>query len=121
MDWLFRYADPSIDWNYAMITLMVRFVGVFVVMFVMQIALQVSAFAVRRLEWRQAGADGSAAEAAESVPVAVAQPSDIDEETAVAIGLALSVESRLAPPRPAGTSAWAVAGRLAQLDRLRRR
>ena len=120
MDWLFRYADPSIDWHYALITLTVRFVGVFVVMFVMQIALQVSAFAVRRLERWQAGRDGSAA-GAEPIPAAVAVPSDVDEEMVVAIGLALALESRLAPSRPAGTSAWAVAGRLAQLDRLRRR
>ena len=42
MDWLLQYADPSIDWGYASVTLIVRFIGVVVVMFVMQVALQVS-------------------------------------------------------------------------------
>ena len=55
-DWLFSGVLPEVSeqWNYAMITLVVRFIGVFVVMFIMQLALQASAGAVRLAEKRQA-------------------------------------------------------------------
>jgi hypothetical protein len=121
MDWLFRFADPSIEWSYAFITLMVRFIGVFVVMFVMQIALQVAAFAVRRIEGVQVDAGGPAAEPVRAAPPPAVLPSEVDEGTVAAIGLALALESRVAPPPAAGTSPWAAAGRLAQLDRRPRR
>ena len=117
MDWLFQYADPSIDWNYAMVTLVVRFIGVFVVMIVMMIALQASAKVVRRIERRRlaASADTPTASPPESGP----DPAPLDDATVAAIGLALALDA--APHSqtrdPGGPSAWAITGRLQQLTR----
>jgi hypothetical protein len=127
MDWLLTFADPTIDWNYAMVTLVVRFIGVFVVMFVMQVALQVSSYAVQRVESR--GAETAAAGGVAVPPPVVkagepAEPTPAvsDEATAAAIGLALALEMRAAASTAAGAapSSWAVAGRLTQLNRLPR-
>ncbi len=118
MDWLFAYARPDIDWNYALVTLTVRFAGVFVVMAVMQVALQAASFGVRMLERYHRRL------AVTPEPVAgdiLKDEAGIDEETAVAIGLALDLELRKAPgelpvPSRAG-SAWSMAGRMEQLGR----
>ena len=127
-DWLFTYTDPAIDWDYAMITLVVRFIGVFLVMGVMQVALQVSSRVVRRIESR---AEAAPAVAAAMVAATAAEPASthevadgLDALTAAAIGLALSLDQRsgsgatIAPV--ASASAWAAAGRLHQLNRLPR-
>ncbi len=126
MDWLFTFADPTIDWNYAMITLLVRFIGVFFVMAAMQIALQVSSRVIRRIEAPVGAAPAPAAGVASSAPseaatVAAAAEDGVDELTAAAIGLALALEAR--PPTgaaDAGTTSWAAAGRIQQLNRLPR-
>jgi len=123
MDWLFTYADPTIDWNYAMITLVVRFIGVFVVMGVMQVALQISSVAVRRYEARSEPMPAEApAPQVESPAAPIAADSGLDDATAAAIGTALEIEFRSAPavaPGQAGEggSAWASAGRWQQLNR----
>jgi hypothetical protein len=119
MDWLLRYSDPSIDWTYAMVTLVVRFIGVFIVMFVMQLALQASSRLLRVYERRGQVAPAPAADAA---PVAAHPPSAavIEDAELAAIALALSLEARPAPapfPQGEGPSPWAVAGRLQQLQR----
>ena len=142
MDWLFTYADPTIDWDYAMITLVVRFIGVFFVMFVMQVAMQLSARAVRYIEARgeavpagagaapvaaaagaSAPADESGAAAADGATIAAigAALQGADSTTAAAIGLALSLETHARPDTMSdSTSSWAAAGRLQQLTRLPR-
>ncbi len=115
MDWLLRFADPTIEWDYALITLTVRFVGVFVVMFVMQVALQASARLVQRIERRRKAL----------VAATLAAPTPFDEEaepdgaTAAAIGLALALEGRRPAPGVAasGSSSWAIAGRMQRLHR----
>ena len=122
MDWLFQYADPSVDWNYAMITLVIRFIGVFLVMIVMQVALQASARAVGYIDGR-----GRRAEPPGSSPPANAGPgspeSGLNDASVAAIGLALALEARPhRSPQPAarGPSAWALAGRIQRLtQRLR--
>lgn len=138
MDWLFAYARPDIDWNYAMITLAVRFIGVFVVMLAMQVALQVAARVVRWVEAEPVAipaATGTAAAVAGLTQAGVTAEVDgataaaitmalqgADEHTAAAIGVALALESRsrtTVDPRE-GTSSWAAAGRLQQLNRLTR-
>lgn len=129
MDWLLTFADPTIDWNYAMVTLVVRFIGVFIVMLVMQVALQISSVAVRRIEARQAAAAEVAAAPQPAAPAVVKAgepaeptPSLVDDATAAAIGLALALEAQASASSgtEAGPSSWAVAGRLAQLNRLPR-
>ena len=123
MDWLFTFADPTIDWDYAMITLVVRFIGVFFVMAAMQVALQVSSMVIRRIE---APAEVAAAATvvtapSDTPPAAAAVEEGVDELTAAAIGLALALESRpAAGASDATTTAWASAGRIQQLNRLPR-
>ena len=127
-DWLFTYTDPSIDWDYAMITLVVRFIGVFLVMGVMQVALQVSSRVVRRIESRAEAAPAAPAAVIAATAAGPESPNEVadgvDAVTAAAIGLALALEQRstsgttIAPV--ASTSAWAAAGRLHQLNRLPR-
>ncbi len=132
MDWLFRFADPTIDWNYAMVTLVVRFIGVFVVMIVMQIALQVAARVIRRVEAQPAAAvDTPAGSPAAGEPIT---DTGVDAATAAAVGLALqgaddreiaaialAMELEARPRTPIDpserTTAWASAGRLQQLAR----
>jgi len=145
MDWLLTYADPNLDWNYALSTLMVRFIGVFVVMFVMQIAMQASARAVRWWENREAPAPpaqvpatppatsrpaGAAGAAGAQEPIddatvaaAVLALSASDDAMVAAVAVALALEARPATRVEvvaAGPSPWAAAGRLQQLHRLPR-
>lgn len=124
MDWLFTFADPTIDWNYAMVTLLVRFIGVFFVMAVMQVALQISSRVVQRIEApaEQPAASPAAASAAAEAPAKPKVPADtLDDATVAAIGLALALESRpaatAAEPTSGASSAWAAAGRIHQLNR----
>jgi Na+-transporting methylmalonyl-CoA/oxaloacetate decarboxylase gamma subunit len=125
MDWLFTYADPNIDWDYAVLTLIVRFIGVFVVMIVMQVALQLSSAVLRRYEARPQPAPVVAAaidsQQDRSAATTAAVP-DLDDATAAAIGLALALETRAAvhttaASHGASSSAWAAAGRFQQLNR----
>jgi hypothetical protein len=120
MDWLFRYADPELDWGYALITLIVRFIGVFVVMLAMQVALQVAARAVGVIERRRRVADGARASVLPVAPVMPQEPTvDDDDATVAAIGLALALESGQGEGgAQGGPSAWGIAGRMAQMNRL---
>ncbi len=124
MDWLFTYADPNIDWNYASITLVVRFIGVFFVMGAMQVALQISSRIVQRIE---APSTATAVPVVAPVPVvtstahapAAAADDKVDDTTAAAIGMALALEARPAvsvSAEGAPGSPWASAGRIHQLQ-----
>ncbi|MFN2376794.1 MAG: hypothetical protein ABR538_09670 [Candidatus Binatia bacterium] len=129
MDWLFTYADPTIDWNYAMITLVVRFIGVFVVMAVVQIAMQTASKGIRIVETRaaQKAAGGAPAVAAPMMSLDISAIADgdaiLDGRTVAAIGLALSMEaeqktaaarrlSAASHPSGARASAWGLSARL---------
>lgn len=119
MDWLLRYADPSIDWNYAMVTLVVRFIGVFIVMAVVQVALQAASVVVRRIEAPDGREEAPALVSLELSAMA-AHEAELDGPAVAAIALALSLEEqqqaaarRSSSPAAAGKpSAWAMAGRL---------
>jgi hypothetical protein len=121
MDWLLQWADPGVDWSYAIITLIVRFAGVFAVMLVMQVVLALAARGVRMIEGRTPGA--SRPDDPAVTPAAWGEPAaGLSDGAVAAIGVALALERRgVAVPRPARASAWAMAGRLAQLDRAPRR
>lgn len=120
-DWLFTFTDPTIDWNYAMVTLVVRFIGVFVVMAFMQVALQISSRIVRQIEGRREAA------AAPHLAVPAGEPASthavveaVDVLTAAAIGTALALETGAATvgaTTEAAGSTWALAGRMRQLQR----
>ncbi|MBI5504758.1 MAG: hypothetical protein HY899_08135 [Deltaproteobacteria bacterium] len=123
MDWLLRYTDPSIDWSYATVTLIVRFIGVFVVMAVVQAALQIASAVIIRLESRGAAPATAPAHALVSLDLsAMAEhEAELDGSAMAAIGLALTLEAQqqVASSRIAGAeatahgpSAWALAGRM---------
>lgn len=129
MDWLFTYADPTIDWDYAMITLVVRFIGVFVVMAAVQVAMQSASRAIQAVESRTARRAVAATAVAAPAPMmsldvsAIADgDATLDGRTVAAIGLALSLEAEqkasaarrlTASPSPGGqASAWGLSGRL---------
>jgi hypothetical protein len=127
-DWLLSGVLPEVSeqWNYAMITLVVRFIGVFVVMFIMQVALQASASVVRLVEKRQAGTvqpNPNLAPVASAPIEAEAHPATaagLEDATIAAIGLALALESRQPSsiPPSAGPPAWSSPWRIRQLPRL---
>ena len=55
-----RRSDPDFDWNYALYTLIIRFVGIFIVLGVIQIIMQVSGrFFVRLDQKKKAQAQAS--------------------------------------------------------------
>lgn len=126
MDWLFTYTDPSIDWNYASVTLVVRFIGVFIVMALVQVALQAASHVIHRIESRPAAPSGSPVAApvmsSLNLPARSGHEDEFDGAAVAAIGLALSVEAaqrsaasrraQAAPASTGGTSAWGMAGRL---------
>lgn len=60
MDWLLQYTDPSIDWGYAMSTLVVRFLGVFVVLGIVQAAIQVASRVIGAIEGQAAKSSANA-------------------------------------------------------------
>lgn len=119
MEWVLQYADPDLDWNYAVVTLAVRFIGVFVVMLVMQVALQVAARAVKVIErWEATSTAALPGPPAQPIAGDLPQPA-VDDAIVAAIGLALAIESGRPPAvvrRP--MSPWAMAGRVQQMGRL---
>lgn len=118
MDWLIQYADPAIDWNYAMVTLVVRFIGVFIVMAVVQVALQASSHVIHFLDARKDKATRQAAVETVSLDLSSMADHEADMDGAViaAIAAALNLEAagtRRETPVPSGkASAWAMSGRL---------
>ena len=119
MDWLLHFANPSTDWDYASVALVVRFIGVFGTVLFIQLAMQLSSRVVRQLERAQPATGPITPPAPASPPLApVVQPARLDDATAVAIGLALALEAQeAAQPSTGGPSAWAIAGRMQQLTR----
>ena len=120
MDWLFQFAHPSTDWSYVVVALIVRFIGVFGVMFVMLVALQGATKVVQAIERQPGPLPDIPSTPEQRGPVPIPQP-DVDGATVAAIGLALSLEAGAAvstASRSASeTSAWAMAGRMQQLSR----
>ena len=127
MDWLLTYADPTIDWEYAMVTLVVRFIGVFVVMALVQVGMQTASRVIMTMEARAARpkkADvRSTTPAMSSLDVSAMADAEsgLDGHAVAAIGLALALEAErragaspmVVAVRGAGApSAWAMSGRM---------
>jgi len=118
MDWLLQNTHPSVDWNFALITLLIRFIGVFVILLFIQIALQIASRSVRYFENRKARkpiaedaveSDSQQAEESETA---------IDTATVAAIGMALALENSNAQGKGSGaarSAAWSIAGRMNQV------
>jgi hypothetical protein len=70
-----------IDWNYAIATLIIRFVGIFVVLGILQAIMQISGRVFARIDERKA-AEGLASQGPGS-------PSAMTDEQAAAVGTAL--------------------------------
>jgi len=112
------------DWIFAITTLLIRFFGIFVVLGILQIGMQISGYIFRRLAERdetQLTSDSPMVDTAES---SSQEEESLQPETAAAIGVALSlyqseVESPIALPTeksPTSPSEWTIMGRMAQLQ-----
>lgn len=113
LEWLMQRAQPDLDWNYAMITLVVRFIAVFVVLWVIQGAMQLSAYFLGDDEQAEAG--GSPTTTSSASDEVVADSGKPDDLTLAAIAIALELESQpeaTRVPDDRKTSTWAVAGRV---------
>jgi len=109
--------QPDLDWGYALRTLLLRFVAVIVVLWLIQITIQLSSRLLRRLEGRAGGRPDA------SLPSRIPVPTPtgglpISPRVAAAIALAIALEQRSGGLRIADDrqeSPWASAGRSAQL------
>jgi hypothetical protein len=119
LEWITSGAQPDLDWGYALITLVFRFVAVFFVLWLIQLGMQLSARVIRRIEAGEAATTADRERrVGEGAPTAT--PDGIDAKTIAAIGVALELDSlpeavRIEDQR--GPSAWSLAGRAHQLTR----
>lgn len=121
MDWLLQYTHPSVDWNFAIVTLIIRFIGVFIVLFFIQIALQLASKCVRYIEKREMNSRAASLASTQQAVVdksKVRQNTGLDDATVAAIALALEIETRASRSRSSGSGhsvAWSIAGRMNQV------
>jgi len=116
----------SQDWGLIIGTLMVRFVGVFVVLAVLMVGMIVLGKVVSKLVAMQ---ESKKAEAEETDPHALALAEEPEHEAGeeelvaaigAAIAMAMETEQRATTPAAAGgvvAGSWALAGRATQMDR----
>ena len=115
----------ELPWGYIMSTLIIRFVGVFIVLAILMVAMQILGAVVSRLVARQESRNAKELER-EKEPISLAESPELEsreEELAAAIGAALAFSMERAPyrqPVPSETVAngsWALAGRMALMGR----
>ncbi|GAB4339140.1 MAG: hypothetical protein Kow0099_13910 [Candidatus Abyssubacteria bacterium] len=117
----------DLPWGFIMSTLVIRFVGVFIVLAILMVGMQILGTVVSRMIAKQESKHRKTAEAdSQAIALVESQESSAsEEETAAVIGaaIALAMESERAsamhPGRTAGIMAgsWAMAGRVAQMSR----
>ncbi|MDH5672375.1 MAG: OadG family transporter subunit [Myxococcales bacterium] len=114
-------AQPDLDWNYALVTLVFRFFAVFVVLWLIQFAMWASGRVIRWLEEDESQSASSPnpgpAAAAASGSSSASDGGGIDAATIAVIGAALEIEAQpeaARVPEQRQPSAWAVAGRAKQ-------
>lgn len=116
----------ELPWGFIMSTLVIRFVGVFIVLAILMVGMQALGAVVSRMVARQESGHSRTIEP-DAQTVTLAEPPESsagEEEAAAAIGaaLALAMESERAAvlsERFAGVTAgsWVMAGRVAQMSR----
>jgi Na+-transporting methylmalonyl-CoA/oxaloacetate decarboxylase gamma subunit len=116
----------ELPWGYIMSTLVIRFVGVFIVLAILMVGMQVLGSVVSRLV---SGQEARAAEArrreAHAVALAEAPERETGEEeivaamgAAIAVAMAASRQPISPPAHPDVTArSWAMAGRVALMNR----
>ena len=116
----------ELPWDYIMGTLLIRFVGVFFVLAILMIAMQILGRIVSRIVEREEAGGAKRQHQEESLlDLAEHSKSNLDEEEMVAaigatIAAAMESEKRtLAPPEQTGVAAdsWAMAGRMTLMNR----
>ena len=75
----------SIDWNYAISTLLIRFVGIFVVLGILQVVMQITGRIFAHMDARQ--------KKTSSKPPEVA-PGELTDEEAAAVAMALYLHDK---------------------------
>lgn len=112
LEWLTQWAQPDLNWNYALITLVFRFFAVFVVLFMIQFGMYASSKLINRRSDDEDDTGGAEDVTTREPTGHTAGPDDL---TVAAIGIALELESHPEASRVAddrSTSTWAVAGRV---------
>jgi sodium pump decarboxylase gamma subunit len=116
----------ELPWGYIMGTLFIRFIGVFVVLAILMVAMQLLGRIVSRIVDKEKAGDAKEKHRKESVlDLAEHAEGDPDLEEAVAaigaaIAAAMESETRaVTPPGQTGVAAdsWAMAGRMALMNR----
>ena len=125
--------EPAFSWSYALSTLFIRFFGIFLVLGILQIALQVSGRVFRVMDERREAKDtvktAPVVKEVPGTPAAVESTTTEDKEdgeakVAAAIGVALHLYAAEKAAASRGAAAaniesfatgWRVAGRLSQL------
>ncbi len=110
-------AQPDLDWGFAVRTLLLRFIAVIVVLWLIQITIQLSSRLLQRLEG-SAGRQSDAVLPARTPVVAAPDGLPVPPRVAAAIALALALERKSGGLRIAQDrheSSWASAGRSARL------
>ena len=125
--------ETAFSWSYALSTLFIRFFGIFLVLGILQIALQVSGRVFRVMDERRALQEApKPSPGVKEVPVPPAaeesatreDKEDGEQQVAAAIGVALHLYAAQREQASRGTAAanvesfatgWRVAGRLSQL------
>lgn len=115
----------TLPWGYVLSTLIIRFVGVFIVLAILMIAMQVLGAVVSRLVASQEAKKSKRVER-EKETLALAESPELEageEEVAAAIGaaIAFSMEpaysARPVPQETVTNGTWALAGRMALMSR----
>jgi Na+-transporting methylmalonyl-CoA/oxaloacetate decarboxylase gamma subunit len=116
----------ELPWGYIMFTLLIRFVGVFVVLAILMIGMYLLGFVVSRLVARQE--ERKTAKLKPEMPDVLHAEDSAgepgDEEVVAAIGAAIALSMQQAPSAYAGPSPeggitagpWALAGRATQMN-----
>lgn len=118
----------ELPWGYIFSTLIIRFVGVFIVLAILMVAMQILGAVVSRLVTSQESRRAKELER-EREPISLAESPELEsreEELAAAIGAALAFSMEPAPymqgmqatPQEiVANGTWALAGRMALMDR----
>ncbi|MCA9772329.1 MAG: hypothetical protein KC466_07965 [Myxococcales bacterium] len=123
--WGIFWTHPCVDWGHGVVALMIRLVGIFVLLALVQIGMQTASFFIMRFEGGKsrrtgpkAGATPPAPKAAPATPDAAA---GVSGAVVAAIAAALEMESGVGvlPDEvlaSSGSTSWSYAGRAASMN-----
>ena len=115
----------ELPWDYIMFTLLIRFVGVFIVLAILMAGMYLLGFVVSRVVAKQEAKKADKQEhEAPAISLAEEPEREADEEeiiAAIGAALAVAIEAQRVSAAPSmqsdvGAGAWAMAGRASQMN-----